>query len=795
MNQIPVIETTVTQGLLQAAMQAGHAIAPAWPLAATVAVNPFLGQANRSFAETAELLGRLAGVDIAPPRSWFAERLAQGLITLPDLSAALAGKAIPGIAEPEDLAKAARQEKRLPAPIPDVARLAAAASGIDWPRIVSDRLSVFATGFFDEGQALWTASRQAGVYASWQLFATHDLTPEIAGLRGFAAEVAAMPRTAVEVIETVGARLRLGSDPGHYFHQLLLGLGGTAQHARHLQFVAERDGGEDGTLIDLLAIRLVYEHALYRLYEASIKEAWSGSLASYRAEIIPSRDCEIDAALLEAAEHGENGRRMTQLAQARLSNPLGLERQGTRPSLQAAFCIDVRSETIRRALETVDANIATLGFAGFFGIGISHRSKASDVPGHRMPVLLPAARISCEAVPVEEEKAARYSARAARAFSRFRQAAVSSFAFMEAMGPVYAAKLVGQTFGGGGSKVLDTPKPVLDLPLAERVAMAEATLRAMSLTENFAPLVLLAGHGATSANNPFLSALQCGACGGHSGDVNARLLADMLNDPDVRGGLGGCGITIPGDTLFLAGLHDTTTDEIRIFEGDADLRQHVAVVQQLQAWLRLASRLAQAERRKRLPRGAGTSPEARSRDWSETRPEWGLAGCTHFIVGPRALTAGLTLENSTFLHDYVWQKDRDFRVLELILTAPVVVASWINLQYFGSTTAPSLFGSGNKLLHNVVSGLGVLEGNSGPLRAGLPFQSVHDGTRAMHEPLRLTVTVAAPVSAVSDVIRRHQTLRFLLDNRWLQLCVLQSGDGPALRYAGHLDWTPMNMLE
>ncbi|MFX5972515.1 putative inorganic carbon transporter subunit DabA, partial [Acinetobacter baumannii] len=37
---------------------------------------------------------------------------------------------------------------------------------------------------------------------------------------------------------------------------------------------------------------------------------------------------------------------------------------------------------------------------------------------------------------------------------------------------------------------------------SERVDMAEAVLRAMSLTQGFARLVLLAGHGATTVNNP-----------------------------------------------------------------------------------------------------------------------------------------------------------------------------------------------------------------------------------------------------------------------------------------------------
>lgn len=40
-----------------------------------------------------------------------------------------------------------------------------------------------------------------------------------------------------------------------------------------------------------------------------------------------------------------------------------------------------------------------------------------------------------------------------------------------------------------------------------------------------------------------------------------------------------------------------------------------------------------------------------------------------------------------------------------------VVASWISMRYYGSTVAPDTFVSVNKLSHNVVGGIGVLEGN------------------------------------------------------------------------------------
>jgi uncharacterized protein YbcC (UPF0753/DUF2309 family) len=62
------------------------------------------------------------------------------------------------------------------------------------------------------------------------------------------------------------------------------------------------------------------------------------------------------------------------------------------------------------------------------------------------------------------------------------------------------------------------------------------------------------------------------------------------------------------------------------------------------------------------------------------------------------------------------------------------------------------YGSGNKVLHNVVGGnLGVFEGNGGDLRIGLPLQSLHDGERWMHDTLRLSVYIDAPAEAIADI--------------------------------------------
>jgi uncharacterized protein YbcC (UPF0753/DUF2309 family) len=160
----------------------------------------------------------------------------------------------------------------------------------------------------------------------------------------------------------------------------------------------------------------------------------------------------------------------------------------------------------------------------------------------------------------------------------------------------------------------------------------------------------------------------------------------------------------------------------------------------------------------------------RANDGAQTRPEWGLAGNAAFLIAPRHRSRGVVLGGRSFLHDYEASQDVDGSVLELLMTAPLLVTHWINWQYHSSTCDPNRLGSGNKLLHNVVGGrLGIFEGNGGDLRIGLSRQSLHDGERWMHEPLRLTVVIDAPQAAIEAVIGKHAVVMKLLDNGWLHL--------------------------
>src|SRR6056297_2550812 len=767
--------------LLSAAEGAARALPPAFPLEATVAVNPFLGQTGEDLATASARLARVGGVRLTRPRAEYADMLARGEMTEDDLAAALYACQSP--VKPVDLAYLKARitgPSEMPQALPTVADLAARVDGTDWPSIIGRSFGLWAGGHFDRGQALWTPAPGRGAFAAWREWAMHDLTPEIAGLTGFCAHVTEAPDTADRAILRACERLGITETAAETaFHRLYMDMAGWAQHARWLLWQAEAEGESDHTLTDLLAIRLIWEEAIFAQVPG-VAGPWAETVAAHEAALTPSPDQVIDAILQDAAERAYQRRLAADL---RTPAPVA-----ARPALQAAFCIDVRSEVFRRALESLDPGVETIGFAGFFGLPVAHCAHGSDVIEAHLPVLLqPAMSATSHAAP-EVEQSTRISARATRAWGRFRQAAVSSFAFVEAAGPFYGAKLVKDALGLTGAAPAKDPVPRLD-PALDAEAKAETAakvLRAMSLTTGHARLVLLLGHGAQVTNNPHESAYHCGACGGHTGEVSARLLAQLLNDPETRAALPAQGIDLPEDTHFMAGLHDTTRDEVTLYP-DSAAPEHAEDIRTAGAWLARAGALARGERALSLPGAVARTVAARSSDWAELRPEWGLAGCASFIAAPRAATSGVDLAGRTFLHSYDWQADEGFATLELILTAPVVVASWISLQYYGSTVAPRAFGGGNKLIHNVVGGIGVVQGNGGILRPGLPWQTIHDGEHAAHEPLRLSVMIEAPRDAITDILARHEELRALFDNGWLHLFTLEEGIVSA-RYLPGMEW-------
>jgi len=691
-----------------------------------------------------------------------------------------------------------------------------------------DEISKWCAAYFDEGQSVWRLpARGLRPYAAWRTSMRHDRNPEIMGITGFRAAVADLPEDPLEAIGTVVRELGIPDRAiEDYLHQALLDVGGWAAYARYLVWNNELYGRTDDTLTELLAIRVVWGYALFLEHhqDPGFKQAWAEAMRA--AATLPQDeqlgddpDIAIDMLLQEAYEAAYQRRLLAQLAQ----NTVEIRSRSSRKAakqVQAAFCIDVRSEVYRRAFESLSPDAETLGFAGFFGYPIEYVQIGHLTGGAQCPVLLTPKFVVCEAVKgasADEETEIlglrQLRRRSNKAWKSFKLSAVSSFIFVEAAGLLYASKILSDTLGltrpvkdpnidGLDRDVIGRVGPRIEartvggrqtgFDALQGVTQAEAVLRAMSLTQDFARLVLLIGHGSTTMNNPHASGLDCGACGGHTGEANARVAATILNEPGVRRALKERGIDIPEDTWFLGCQHDTTTDEVEIFDALDAPAGFAGDIRRVRSRLARASSLARLERSALLgiPENPKTEARvlARSRDWSQVRPEWGLAGNAAFIAAPRKRTRGIDLQGRAFLHDYDWRADSTFGVLELIMTAPMVVASWINLQYYGSTVNNRAFGAGNKVLHNVCGTIGVLEGNAGDLKVGLPWQSVHDGTRFVHQPLRLNVFIEAPLAAINDVIGKHSSVRDLVDHRWIHLFALTEEGRRLHRYRGLCQW-------
>ena len=320
--------------------------------------------------------------------------------------------------------------------------------------------------------------------------------------------------------------------------------------------------------------------------------------------------------------------------------------------------------------------------------------------------------------------------------------------------------------------------------------MAETAVRMMGIAQ-FAPLVVLAGHASESMNNLYQSALDCGACGGNPGAANARASAAIFNDPDVRALLVARGIDIPADSFFIAAEHNTVTDAVTLLDRHLIPPSHVDAAHTFDRAQRTAADLLVRERAQTLPGASPQDParvQGRAHDWAEVYPELGLAGNAAMIIGPRQMTRGVDLHRRVFLHSYETGLDPDGAALETIMTAPLVVAQWINHQYLFSALNPTTLGAGTKTIHNAIGTLGVLSGHAGDLRRGLPWQSVGLGDQLFHEPMRLTVIIQAPLHSIGRIVSGNQVLRNLLDNDWITLTARNDPAAPWHRYTKY-GWT------
>ncbi|MGJ3236057.1 YbcC family protein [Marivirga sp.] len=806
---------------------ASQKIAPLWPLESFVAVNPYLGLSGHSFESTARSLSALAGIQTTMTADYYLDAIKENKLQLEDLKTVLYKRGIQK--NVQSFIKELRDKdfKNLHNPkVKTVAEVAQKVTTANWPDFMVDSISSWAASYFDSTQTQWKESKnKLGLFAAWKIEAETNRSPSLMGLQRFHKLMKTLPNNHIEAIKIAldGLGIQEHALPV-YLHSLLLRLGGWSSYLAHFDWDDKRYSREGAKLIEFLSVLICWEYGIYNSLKNPILDSeWKKAKTEMKefGDSQSSNQAMLDLIILQEAYDLTAQRSLIQ----KFKRKTDANQDIKRPKVQAVFCIDVRSEVYRRNLESVAPEIDTLGFAGFFGFPINFRKLGHDEGFDQCPALIPSGYTVIEKVEDKKQNdkvvIRRKLNRAFKfAWKSFKSSAISSFGFVSPLGLSLLPKLFTDSFGwtrpvphphkNGLSKMdienlsvhLDKEESddmKIGIPLADRVNMAKGALQAMSLTDNFARVVMIVGHGSSSVNNPHASGLDCGACAGQSGEANAKVAAIILNDNEVRRQLAEEKIYIPDTTYFLACLHDTTLDEVSLFNTKWVPDSHQQDLEYIKQSIQEAGKAARAERVLRMSMAGENNVDAfiksRSNDWSQVRPEWGLAGCSSFVVAPRHITRGLNLEGRAFLHSYNWKDDKGFNVLEAIMTAPMIVTSWINLQYYASTVDNKHFGSGNKTLHNVTSGIGVLEGYAGDLRSGLPMQSIHDGVNYQHEPLRLNVVINAPKEAVTKILEKHDSVRQLVDNQWIFLMAMNDFGEISDIYDSDLMWRKLNASE
>lgn len=467
-----------------------------------------------------------------------------------------------------------------------------------------------------------------------------------------------------------------------------------------------------------------------------------------------------------------------------------------RPAVQFFTCIDERECSFREHLERGSAfgagMIQTFGIAGFFNLPIVY--KAFD--GRHDETLAPEGTVTGHILhevehACDHDGCVRYHKRT-RLFQNFEQWwEMCSFCplrslLLALMFPFTLFRLAmiccfPTSYRRLKQRIVDTfigtPKTSIKPAFSanESAARLAAVFRNIGLKDNFAPVVVVLGHGSRTVNNPFDAAHNCGACGGREGGPNARLFSQCANDPSVRTVLlSEYGICIPEDTWFVSGYHDTSSELVDLFDAEekdvpANLREH---------WVKVMEVIYEARGKNALERcgkfmlatnvHSSNSTEAalehvhtRSTDLGEARPELGHATNAAIVVGRRELTRGTFLSRRVFLPSYDPFNDDDQGTnLETAMTPALVVGSGINLEYFFSTVDG---GAGTKICMNIVGDLGVMQGCNSDLLIGLPTQMTE-----MHSPVRGLYLIDAPVDRVEAVFKRRENLRCLVHNEWVR---------------------------
>lgn len=660
--------------------------------------------------------------------------------------------------------------------------------------------------FFDEGQStIKMPDRNNGFYASWKKLVIFDNQMHL-GIKNKINFLKELPDDSLNACVAIIKKMSISDKKLNDL--LLFSLTSILGWASYTKYLADWSSHKNQKIkYDFLAVRLtvifiVFDYSineLLNLFKKNLKEPYLENHLKkiYQNEISYSKN------LIET-----------------ISKNLDFKSNQKNYDAQLVFCIDVRSELIRKSIESC-GNYETFGFAGFFGVPVEINNNYSDESYSCCPVLLkPKYKVLENSILSESQITKQKNGfltliEIKKFYQSLKYNLITPLPLAEGMGIWCGIWMIIKTFMPKIKKLLQyklkncfkqnyqTLPQIDNISSSDQNQYALGFLRSIGLTNNFSKIILICGHGSQTENNSHASSLDCGACGGNHGDNNAKILAQILNQNNVRKYLKDNDINIPKETIFFATKHNTTTDDIKIYNYN---HNHDKILIKLKMDLNHAKQLNNKIRAKnfnckktqiKFDNYFGTYPAEmrnqnlrkaecdsrcvalsqrdkshyffnKSNSWSEVRPEWGLAGNASFIIGPREITKNINLKGRSFLHSYDWQIDKNDEILNLIVNAPLIVAQWINSQYLFSTIDNINFGAGSKITHNVVGKIGVMQGNGSDLMHGLPLQSVNlNDDNNYHKPSRLITIIYAPKEKTLKVINKSKKVKNLILNDWI----------------------------
>lgn len=767
----------MSQIILNSIEQASKVIGKTWPLYSFVTSNPLSGYENTSFKEALFSAEHYLNTNVFPSAKLYEQAWEKGNISREVLINLLKEK---GFQEtPEYYLEQIIAQKSVEKLNPN--------------HQVDLIMAKWLAAFMDEGLAEWEMPfKSEGFFNAWRNLVIYDNETGITTLKE-------IPKTSLETLKLI-LKDYSEADYTTIFTHHLASLPGWTGYINHRE-VSGSDWQNEFpiSMMDYLAARLWTAKKL------------NISILSQKTKVKTENEItKLKYIWLKAWEKSWQNELIYSLEDATKSTQTANEITDA----QLVFCIDTRSELIRRHLES-KGNYETFGYAGFFGIAMDYTNLKNGITRKSCPPIVGSAYVVTEKPQTQKDEAfSTFKKNNDQSqfkdyfLTRMKNMLPSAFGYVEISGLFYGFSLLGRTLLPNKLHQISKEKSVqtesICEPNIDKIHTTELLSDTISLEEKvsivksgfdlmgwkqFAPLVVFVGHGSHSTNNPFGSSLDCGACAASPGRHNARMLAKLANLPQVRTVLAlQHNIVIPTDTIFIGAEHNTTTDQIELFDAQVP-ESHTNKLLVLKENLAEAQKTATQDRLGLISKSIAIA-EQKATDWGETRPEWGLAKNAGFIVGSRNLTKHKNLDGRCFLHSYEWELDTEGKALEGIMQGPMVVTQWINNHYYFSTVDNDVYGGGSKITHNITGKFGVVQGNGGDLKMGLPMQSLFESDEVMHhQPLRLSVLISAPVERVTTILERNNNLKDLLNNEWIYLMVMDpTQNNQILKYEKSMQW-------